>query len=74
MADNRIVGGGFTDDQRPTSGNVAEAISAARRRSRSLLRRLSAIPRRVRRDRFPLMNAGDGKRHIAAFISLDPRP
>lgn len=28
MADNRIVGGGFTDDQRPTSGNVAEAISA----------------------------------------------
>jgi hypothetical protein len=39
MADNRIIGGGLADDQRPISGNVAEAISARRRRSRFLPRR-----------------------------------
>ncbi len=54
MADNRIVGGGFTDNQaRPPPATLRRRSAPARRRSRSLLRRLSAIPRRVRRGSLP---------------------
>ncbi|SSN11101.1 Uncharacterised protein [Klebsiella pneumoniae] len=68
MADNRIVGGGFTDDQR---AHLRQRCGGDQRPRAVAAGLFSAGYQQYRaasgEDRFPLMNAGDGKRRYRRF-------
>ena len=73
MADRRIVGGGLTDDQR---AHVRQRRGGDQRPCAVAAGLFSAGNQQYRaasgEDRFPLMNAGDGKRRYRRFHIAGP--